>query len=124
MSNRLLAGLDRDECDLYTRVWETWGSNAQIDKLIEEMAELIQALIKARIDGTTVNQTVCEEMADVLICLEQMSLHLEGKRNINGIPAWQMVLKIRREKILRLSKQLAEYRCKEGGGGMVVETPA
>jgi hypothetical protein len=36
---------------LYDWAWKHWGSDAQIDVLIEEMAELTQALLKSRRNG-------------------------------------------------------------------------
>ena len=62
---------------LYHTAWEHWGGQTQIDILIEEMSELIHALLRARRQGRNFNGSVFEEMADVSICLDQMIKHLE-----------------------------------------------
>lgn len=57
---------------LYNWAWKHWGSDAQIDVLIEEMAELTQALLKSRRNGVVFSHSVIEEYADVEICMEQI----------------------------------------------------
>lgn len=51
---------------------EAWGMEAQIDKAIEEMAELTQALMQHRI-GRVPQEKVIEEIADVKIMMHQLS---------------------------------------------------
>jgi len=63
---------DVDIRQLYRTAWKHWGPNTQIDILIEEMAELTQALLKARRNGFIFSGAVFEEMADVSICLDQL----------------------------------------------------
>ena len=48
-----------------------FGAEHQLDKLIEEMSELTQAIIKARHNRHT---NVAEEIADVQILLDQAKL--------------------------------------------------
>jgi hypothetical protein len=45
--------------------------------LIEEMAELTQALLKARRNGVTFTYCVAEELADVCICIEQVKTRMK-----------------------------------------------
>lgn len=63
---------------LYRLAWIHWGSAAQVDMAIEEMAELTHALIKARRKGEIFTPEVIEEIADVSICIEQLAYHSLG----------------------------------------------
>ncbi len=63
--------------ELYNEVWNLWG-DIQLDILIEEMAELIQAIMKARRCSVTWSYAVLEEIADVTICLEQVNTRLKA----------------------------------------------
>ena len=60
---------------------EIYGEENQIDKCIEEMAELTQALLKYRHDRKNtvgVYSNLVEEIADVRIMIEQMAIiHIE-----------------------------------------------
>ena len=67
-----------DKEELYNELWRLWGGNMQLDILIEEMAELIQAIIKSRRHNTTWSYAVLEEIADVTICLEQIDTILKA----------------------------------------------
>lgn len=58
--------------ELYIDAWRTWGGDMQLDILIEEMSELIQAILKARRCNVLWSHEVLEEIADVSICLEQV----------------------------------------------------
>ena len=56
-----------------------YGDRAQIDKAIEEMSELIKALLKLRYcskdyEREVLMDAVAEEMADVEIMLEQLEI--------------------------------------------------
>lgn len=58
---------------------ERWGDDRQVDKAIEEMAELTKALLKERqamhdAGDTSKQDHVVEEIADVQIMLNQMQL--------------------------------------------------
>ena len=51
----------------------TFGSDFQTDILIEEMAELTQAIIKSRRNnGSYCTAEIAEETADVIICLSEL----------------------------------------------------
>ena len=66
---------------LYHTAWKHWGAEAQVDMLIEEMAELTQALLKTRRNKSIFSKAVFEEMADVSICLDQMVKKIEDMGN-------------------------------------------
>ena len=51
-----------------------WGSNLQIDMMIEESAELTKALLKFRRNGGSIPDYVLEEIADVSLMIEQMKI--------------------------------------------------
>lgn len=56
---------------------DTYGKNSQINMAVEEMSELIKALMKSRrsdADKQEVWQNIVEEIADVEIMLEQLKL--------------------------------------------------
>jgi NTP pyrophosphatase (non-canonical NTP hydrolase) len=86
--------------NLYSWAWRHWGPNSQIDMLIEEMAELTQALLKSRRNGVVFSFAVIEEFADVQICMEQ----IKGKiiELGSGLP----LEKIRETKLERLKNSL------------------
>ncbi len=63
--------------ELYNDVWQLW-EDMQLDILIEEMAELIHALIKARRRNMLWSHAVFEEIADVMICLEIVGNRLKA----------------------------------------------
>ena len=65
----------------------TWGKEAQVDMVIEEMSELTKALLKHRratnfgtqpcnsyLDINTTKQDIYEEIADVIIMLSQLMI--------------------------------------------------
>lgn len=61
------------EKEIYLKALNTWGAQAQTLMLMEEMAELQKELCKhAR--GNDNRVAIAEEIADVLIVLEQMML--------------------------------------------------
>lgn len=64
--------------ELYKEAWRLWGADMQLDILIEEMAELTQAILKARRYTVTWSRAVLEEIADVSICLEQVETRLKS----------------------------------------------
>lgn len=64
--------------EIYNEAWLLWGGDMQLDILIEEMAELTQAIIKTRRHSVTWSHAVFEELADVLICLEQVKTQLKA----------------------------------------------
>lgn len=60
--------------ELYKTAVKTWGQRAQLQKVIEECAELIQAICKRDIkpDDEKVIENVLEECADVKIMTGQL----------------------------------------------------
>ena len=56
---------------IYQDALDTWGENAQLDVAIEEMSELIKEIIKYK-RGLGNKQHMSEEIADVMIMLEQI----------------------------------------------------
>ncbi|AIY81268.1 hypothetical protein U728_1686 [Clostridium botulinum 202F] len=81
--------------NVYKKAITEYGEYGQLDVVIEEMAELTQAISKFKRGK---NHNVEEEVADVEIMLEQMRLIFDSNK-IEGI---------KREKILRLEKRLKE----------------
>ncbi|ARE87744.1 hypothetical protein [Clostridium formicaceticum] len=59
--------------EVYKKALETWGQEAQITMVFEEMSELQKELCKA-LRGNKVTGNIAEEIADVEIMLEQMKL--------------------------------------------------
>jgi hypothetical protein len=66
-----------DTNELYNKCWDKWGTQLQIDILIEEMAELTHALLKARRNGDTIDMRVMEELQDVKICIGQLDAQID-----------------------------------------------
>ena len=63
------------EARILEKAVDTYGAQAQIDMMIEEMSELTKALCKYRREATKHTfENVLEEMADVQIMLNQMAL--------------------------------------------------
>ena len=77
---------------------EKFGAPAQINMVIEECAELIQAILKHdRKPSDATRNNLLEEMADVLICVEQL---------VYISYAYEDIPKIIARKINRLSKRM------------------
>ena len=74
-----------------------FGPDKQVDQAIEEMSELIQALLRDR-RGRTAN--IHEEVADVIIMMAQMRILFGEKKIDDAIKA----------KIERLEKLVADIR--------------
>jgi hypothetical protein len=82
--------------EVLDRILEIWGRDSQIDMAVEEMGELIHALIKykrACKDGTVqkiidANDKVCEEIADVTLMIELLRSTLFS---LNKIEEWEKV---------------------------------
>lgn len=71
-----------NKISIYEQAIKTFGVPAQVDMLIEEMAELTQALLKWR-RGKDVMENLHEEIADVEIVLAQIKTGL-NKETINN----------------------------------------
>ena len=99
--------------ELYNEAWRLWGGDMQIDILIEEMAELTHALIKARRHNMSWSHEVLEEIADVTICLEQVNTRLKAlpsdiNRKTNRPTGYliDIVEEIKARKLERLEERL------------------
>lgn len=85
--------------------WKQWGSDAQMDMVIEEAAELIHAILRTRRNGLLWAYAISEEIADLLICLQQVEIEM---RRIPWF--WYQVQKIHAAKLARLRDRLEEAR--------------
>jgi hypothetical protein len=85
---------------LYSWAWEHWGPDAQIDLLINEMAELTKSLIKSKRADLEFSPRVIEKLVDVQICLEQL------KNRINTFGFERDLEKIRDLKLQFLKDRL------------------
>ncbi len=57
------------------RIMDHYGEDLQLEKLVEECAELIQAIMKTKIDKTLrIDDNVLHEMADVKNLIQQFEL--------------------------------------------------
>ena len=74
-----------DRCKIYDAAIGTYGKNRQVKKLLEEMAELQDAIIKYDDERDTLEH-VAEELADVTIMLEQARLMF----NVNELVSARM----------------------------------
>ncbi len=86
----------KTDTELMQLALEKWGTESQLDMVIEECAELIDAIQKwrrHRIDSLK----VLEEAVDVELCLGQLKLMLDSP---------QLFQNIRKEKLERLEKLL------------------
>lgn len=82
--------------EVYTKALETWGQEAQITMVFEEMAELQKELCKM-LRGNQVTGNIAEEIADVEIMLEQMKLLFEIEDYVRAL---------KRGKLERLDERL------------------
>ena len=76
-----------------------WGTDSQLNMVIEECAELIDAIQKYK-RGRTKIDSVIEEGVDVELCIEQLKLIADP----DGL-LWELW---RREKLIRLEQLLKE----------------
>jgi len=74
-----------NEKELYQKALEKWGIELQLNMMIEECAELIQAIIHLKRKASPSNlKKVIEEIADVEIMIGQMK-EIFDKASIEGI---------------------------------------
>lgn len=79
--------------DVLNAAVETWGKDAQIDIAVEELSELIKALLKERRavkagredEIEAARKNVTEEMADVYIMLSQMQIIFRNQGDVHGM---------------------------------------
>ncbi len=74
MTTTMLAGLNDHDTKMLRAAWTIWGEHSQLDMLIEEASELIQAILKDRRDGDILSGRVDTEIADLMICLQQVEI--------------------------------------------------
>ncbi len=84
------------ETELYKAALVEWGIDSQLDMVIEECAELINAIQKWRRHRVE-SKAVLEEGVDVELCLEQLKLMLDAPT------LWENT---RKDKLERLRKLL------------------
>ena len=78
-----------ERIELYNKAEELWGELAQYDQAIEEMAELIVAINKYKRkklygeykNRPDIEENLIEELADVRLCLEQITEYV-GEQNV------------------------------------------
>jgi NTP pyrophosphatase (non-canonical NTP hydrolase) len=87
--------------DIYVDAIETFGVPSQVDMLIEEMAELTQALLKWRRGRTTDMDNVNEEVVDVEICLAQLKTGL----NRQELAKWENIKLTRLQERIKIINQ-------------------
>lgn len=93
-----------------------YGKDSQVDMAVEEMSELVQALLKDRRamrnpaawDYERIYQNICEEIADVLITLEQLMMIFICEKDVAGYI---------RAKIERLEKRFEAEEDMQNGAG-------
>lgn len=80
------------------QIIKTYGANAQIDMMIEEMSELTKALLKLRRDKgehtILLRNNVIDELADVEIMCRQMEMLFKAE----GAVVERILYKINRQK--------------------------
>ena len=92
MNKILLPSTDR--VDVLNEAISTYGHRAQVDMIIEEMAELTQALLKERRYLSSGKIQMCthekkvsnisEEMADVIIMLMQLLIIFDNSESVQS----------------------------------------
>lgn len=99
------------------RIMKYYGFEKQLDKLVEECAELIQAIAKSRVyDETRVERmdNVIGEMADVKNLIEQFELYTDyAADNISTIKEIKIDRELERILIKHSATKGAGYRCAE-----------
>ena len=68
---------------VFQKALDTWGGDAQILCLLEEMAELQDALCKHK-RGRRTTDDIAEEIADVEIMLNQMKLYFRVEEEVKA----------------------------------------
>jgi len=116
--------------ELLDKIINKWGEDSQIDIAIEEMGELIQALIKLRRACKDKNDEkvkeaadhVCEELADVSLMMEQLKRTIFP---IEEIEKWEKFKIDRITKILDKEEFIECDNCDGCGwyeGGQFIQT--
>lgn len=88
-----------NEQEVYKAAIDTFGVPSQVDMLIEEMAELTQALLKLRRGIVGAMDNVHEEVADVEIVLAQIKIGLNKAK----------LAHYKQRKLVRLEERIKKY---------------
>ena len=75
--------MTEEERAVFQKALDTWGGDAQILCLLEEMAELQDALCKHK-RGRRTTDDIAEEIADVEIMLNQMKLYFRVEEEVKA----------------------------------------
>jgi NTP pyrophosphatase (non-canonical NTP hydrolase) len=91
---------------IYHKAIAKFGDSRQMDICIEEMAELTQAIIKYRRNTTRIEKElrtdVIEEIADVIIMIEQMILIFDAKTEVQK---WTEIKLKRLENLIEVNEK-------------------
>lgn len=92
-----------EESKLYNRALDTWGHDAQMDVAIEELSELIKAIIKYRRKPYKEQAIdIAEELGDVTIMMRQLEIAM--LRNYPAFSSWKE--QSISDKLIRVQKML------------------
>lgn len=106
----LLGGISHPQYQALEGAWDHWGAESQMDMVIEESAELTHAILTARRHDMVWSYAVVEELADLLICLQQIEIQMQHQSVLYGSTLWDQVLDIRDAKMGRLQGRLEEAK--------------
>lgn len=70
--------------EIYQAAIDTWGEDMQLTVSMEEMAELTKEICKRQRGDGNIDH-ICEEIADVRICLEQLEMIFDCENGVCGI---------------------------------------
>ena len=78
--NNLFIMIFNEYADTYNEALNSWGFDAQMDVTVEELSELIKAFMKHRRRPCAEKAIdIAEEMADVMIMIDQMRIAMYQK---------------------------------------------
>ena len=81
----LIPDLSTEDRDTLRDAWKQWGMDMQLTIFEEELSELGEAITLTHIDHIHWSEQVFEELADVLICFQQIEVYLrEFPTNLEG----------------------------------------
>jgi len=97
--------MSKTSSNIYAKALKAWGEEAQLDMVIEEMAELIQAISKFRRARTQEKKAkayihMCEEIADVENMINQLRYMFDA----------DLIDKFKAEKLQRTMKRIRKDR--------------
>ena len=105
---------EKERKELYKELMETFGYHKQMHVAVEEMAELTNALMK-RERGRASDDEVIDEVADVIICMEQLARYFGVDKCVAAKLRKLRRLEARLETYLR-QQERKEQAETEGGG--------